>query len=214
MKLSYIISIVIGVICFCLLYLVLDLNILFSLIISIIAYLAFTLILNKNEDNILETAVNSELIKYEKIYSEAKTIIRKIDLLENQIDNLDMQANIRIICDTSNKILVSLKESPKKTKQVRKFIEYYLPFTLNILNQYNTIEDQKLTSKESIDFMKRVEKMLDRVKEACEIQLNNMYESDLLNTNADIKVFETMLKSDGLVDDNMNIIKVEEEEVK
>ncbi len=207
-------SIVIGVICFCLLYLVLDLNILFSLIISIIAYLAFTLILNKNEDNILETAVNSELIKYEKIYSEAKTIIRKIDLLENQIDNLDMKANIRIICDTSNKILVSLKESPKKTKQVRKFIEYYLPFTLNILNQYNTIEDQKLTSKESIDFMKRVEKMLDRVKEACEIQLNNMYESDLLNTNADIKVFETMLKSDGLVDDNMNIIKVEEEEVK
>ena len=60
--------------------------------------------------------------------------------------------------------------------------------------------------------MKKVEKMLDRVKEACEIQLNNMYETDLLNTNADIKVFETMLKSDGLVDDNMNIIKVEEKE--
>ena len=50
--------------------------------------------------------------------------------------------------------------------------------------------------------------MIKRVKEACEVQLNNMYETDLLNTNADIEVFETMLKTDGLVDDNMNI-KVE-----
>ncbi len=212
MKLSYIISIVIGIICFCLLYLVLDLNIIFSLIVSIIAYLAFTMILNKSDENILETTVSNELLEYEKIYSEARNIIKKIDLLENQIDNSSIQINIRNICETSNKILISLKENPKKIKQVRKFIEYYLPFTLNILNQYNTIEDQKLTSKESIDFMQRVEKMLDRVKEACEIQLNNMYESDLLNTNADIKVFETMLKTDGLVDDNMNIIKVEEKE--
>lgn len=212
MKLSYIISIVIGIICFCLLYLILDLNIIFSLVVSIVAYLALTMILNKSDEDILETTVNSELLECEKIYSEAKTIIKKIDMLEEQIDNNSIKDNIRNISQTSSKILVSLRENPKKTKQVRKFIEYYLPFTLNILNQYNTIEDQKLTSKESIDFMKRVEKMLDRVKEACEIQLNNMYESDLLNTNADIKVFETMLKSDGLVDDNMNIIKVEEKE--
>ena len=210
MKLSYIMSVVIGIVCFCLLYLGLDLNIIFSIVISIVLYFACTMIFNKKDE--LQAPVNTEFLEYEKIYSEAVTIIRKIDLLENEIDNDGIKDNIKSICDISNKIIVSLKENPKKTKQVRKFIEYYLPFTLNILNQYNTIEDQKLTSKESLEFMKKVEKMLDRVKEACEIQLNNMYETDLLNTNADVKVFETMLKSDGLVDDNMNIIKVEEKE--
>lgn len=210
MKISYIISVVIGILCFCLLYIGLDLNIIFSIVISIILYFSCTMILNKKDET--QEKVNIELIEYEKVYSEAISIIKKIDKLENEIENDSIKNNIKNICDTSNKIVTSLKENPKKTKQVRKFIDYYLPFTLNILNQYNTIEDQELTSKESVEFMSRVEQMLDRVKDACEKQLNNMYEVDLLNTNADIKVFETMLKSDGLVDDNMNIIKVEEKE--
>ena len=53
--------------------------------------------------------------------------------------------------------------------------------------------------------------MLGRVKTACEAQLNNMYDLDIIDTNADIKVFETMLKTDGLVDNNMNIIDVKKE---
>lgn len=210
MKMSYIISIVIGIACFCLMYLGIDLNIIFSALISVGIYFACTMIFNKKED--MQTIVDAEFVEYQKIYSEAISVIRKIEMLEPQIESDTIKNNIRDISDTVNKIIASLKENPKKSKQVRKFIEYYLPFTLNILTQYNTIEDQELTSKESKEFMQKVEKMLDRVKDACEMQLNNMYESDLLNTNADIKVFETMLKSDGLVDDNMNIIKVNEKE--
>lgn len=210
MKLSYIISIVIGIICFCVLYLGFDLSIIFSIIISVVMYFACTMIFGKKDE--LQTTVNTEKLEYEKLYSDAVTIIRKIDILEDEIENESIKNNIKSICETSNKIVMALKENPKKIKQVKKFIDYYLPFTLNILTQYNTIEDKELTSRESIEFMNRVEKMLDRVREACESQLNNMYEVDLLNTNADIKVFETMLKTDGLVDDNMNIIRVKEKE--
>jgi hypothetical protein len=96
-------------------------------------------------------------------------------------------------------------------KQVRKFVDYYLPFTLKILDQYDKVENQSLTSQESKEFMERVERMLGRVKTACEAQLNNMYDLDIIDTNADIKVFETMLKTDGLVDNNMNIIDVKKE---
>ena len=174
MKLSYLISIVIGISCFCLLYLGLDLNIIFSIVVSVIAYYACTMVLK--EKNEMQVTVDSKTLQYEKMYSDAWSVIRKIRLLESEIE-----------------------------------IDYYLPFTLNILTQYNTIEDQKLTSRESKEFMLKVETMLDRVKEACESQLNNMYETDLVSTNADIKVFETMLKTDGLVDDNMNI-KIEEKE--
>lgn len=209
MKLSYVISIVIGISCFCLLYLGLDLNIIFSIIISVAAYYACTMVLKEKSE--MQVTVDSKTLQYEKMYSEAWAIIRKIKLLEGEIEKDEIRADIVDICETSSKILTSVKENPKKTPQVRKFVDYYLPFTLNILNQYNTIEDQKLTSKESKEFMKKVETMLVRVKEACESQLNNMYETDLVSTNADIKVFETMLKTDGLVDDNMNI-KIEEKE--
>lgn len=206
MKLSYLLSIIVGISSFCLLYLGLDLNIIFSIVVSLIAYYAATMIFKEKDE--LQMDISQDLVKYEKLITDARANIRRLELLKEKIENKTLRDDITYVCDISDRILKSLKENPKKTGQVRKFIDYYLPFTLNILTQYNKIEDQELTSIESKEFMDKVEMMIGRVKEACEIQLNNMYESDLLNTNADIKVFETMLKTDGLVDDNMNI-KVE-----
>lgn len=206
MKLSYLLSIIVGISSFCLLYLGLDLNIIFSIIVSLVAYYAATMIFKEKDE--LQMDISQDLVKYEKLITDARANIRRLELLKEKIENSTLRDDITYVCDISDRILKSLKENPKKTGQVRKFIDYYLPFTLNILTQYNKIEDQELTSVESKEFMDKVEMMIGRVKEACEIQLNNMYESDLLNTNADIKVFETMLKTDGLVDDNMNI-KVE-----
>lgn len=204
MKLSYILSIIIGISAFCILYLGLDFGVIFSLIVSVIAYFASTMVFKEKDEFQIE--VNGDLVEYERLGAEAVQVIRKIELVKDKIDNKELVEDITKICETSNKIAKSLKDNPKKTKQVRKFINYYLPFTLNILTQYNTIEDQALTSKESKDFMAKVETTIKRVKDACEEQLNHMYETDLVNTNADIKVFETMLKTDGLVDDNMNIV--------
>lgn len=209
MKASYIISIIIAIIAFCGLYLGLDLNVLFSVFISLGSYYALTLIFNRNE--VLQEKIDLERLEYEQLTAQATNTIKEIRGLEGKIENPGIQSNILQICETSDKILLSLKEKPKKMKQVRKFVDYYLPFTLKILDQYDRVENQSLTSKESMDFMERVETMLGRVKLACEAQLNNMYDLDIIDTNADIKVFETMLKTDGLVDNNMNIIDVKKE---
>lgn len=209
MKASYIISIIIAILAFCGLYLGLDLNVIFSIFISFGSYYALTLIFNRNE--VLQERIDLERLEYEQITAQASGTIKSIKELEGKIENPAIQSNIAQICGTSNKILTSLKEKPKKMKQVRKFVDYYLPFTLKILDQYDKVENQSLTSQESIEFMERVERMLGRVKTACEAQLNNMYDLDIIDTNADIKVFETMLKTDGLVDNNMNIIDVKKE---
>lgn len=203
MKLSYIISIIIGIIIFCILYLALDFNVFFSAIISIVAYFAFTMIFK--ERDVVQEKVEKDAFEFQKLTNNALVNIRRIENIKKELDNAELVKNIDSICLTSRKIVETIKDNPKKAKQINKFVDYYLPFTLNILTQYNKIEDQKLTSKESKEFLLKVETMIGRVKEACELQLNNMYETDLVNTNADIKVFETMLKSDGLVDDNMNI---------
>ena len=209
MKASYIISIIIAIIAFCGLYLGLDLNVIFSIFISLGSYYALTLIFNRNE--VLQERIDLERLEYEQLTAQASNTIKQIKGLEGKIENSGIQSNISQICETSDKILLSLKEKPKKMKQVRKFVDYYLPFTLKILDQYDKVENQSLTSQESIEFMERVERMLGRVKTACEAQLNNMYDLDIIDTNADIKVFETMLKTDGLVDNNMNIIDVKKE---
>jgi len=209
MKLSYVISVIVGGTFFGILYIGLDFNIILSLIFSIISYYASIMIFRERgpEDDL---TIDSDLFYSQKLSGESLGYINKIEVLVGKIENKELSTEIKEICNISRKIVNVLKENPQKSNQVRKYADYYLPFTLNILTQYNTVEDQKLTSKESKAFMLKVETMILRVKEASKTQLNNMYETDIVNTNADIKVFETMLKTDGLVDDNMKI-KLERE---
>ena len=173
------------------------LGLIFSISSALILYIAISLIFTKEPEEITE-------IEKTNLSKKGKDSIIKISKYQTLIENKTIKDNIKVICDISNKI-IDTAEKGKKTNDVKKFINYYLPFTLNILNQYNEIEDKNLSSKESKEFMKKVETLTDKVKIACENTLNSLYEGVMINTNADIKVFEGMLKSDGLVDDNMKI---------
>ena len=115
-------------------------------------------------------------------------------------------ANVQDICNTSNKIIDTLSKNPGKLSQVNNFINYYLPVTIKILQRYDEIENQKLNSEESQKFMKSVRDMIAKIKEAFHEQLNNMYQAEIIDTDAELKVFEEMLKSDGFLGD-INIKK-------
>ena len=54
--------------------------------------------------------------------------------------------------------------------------------------------------------MKSVRDMIVKIKEAFREQLNNMYQAEIIDTDAELKVFEEMLKSDGFLGD-INIKK-------
>lgn len=203
MKVSYVISIILSIITFLILSMGFSLNVIFSLVIAIISYFAYTLILKSKEE--LQIELDNASPEYIKLTKVGKDNIEKIRKYKNLIENTSISDNIDSICNTSDEIIETVRKNPKKITQIRRFIDYYLPFTVDILEQYNTIEDRKLTSTKSKDFMKKTEELISRVNEACDEQLNNLYEGEIINTNASIKVFEDMLKSDGLVDDDMKI---------
>jgi len=48
--------------------------------------------------------------------------------------------------------------------------------------------------------MKSVEEMIAKIKKAFEEQLSNIYQTEMIDTDAELKVFESMLKSDGFID--------------
>ena len=76
-----------------------------------------------------------------------------------------------------------------------------MPVTIKILERYDEIENQKLATKESKKFMASVEDMIEKIKTAFEEQLSNIYQTEMIDTNAELKVFESMLKSDGFLDE-------------
>ena len=102
------------------------------------------------------------------------------------------------------KLLRRLKKNP--INHAHSFFDYYLPRTLTILNKYDVIENQALEAEEIKKFMASTEKMIAKIKESFKSQLANLYQVDLLDTDAEMKVFESMLKSEGFTDtDDFNI---------
>ena len=210
MKNKYIYSCILGGTFFAIPYLACGISAIPAVAIGIAAYGAGILIFNDKSkidisDNIEES--DKEALK------KAKELIEKMKTISTKLENPEIVKNTRNICDTSNKIVDAVNKNPQKLKNVRNFLNYYLPITIKILERYDEIENQKLTTKESKKFMSSVEEMIAKIKVAFEEQLTNVYQTEMVDTNAELKVFETMLKSDGFLDE-MNIkIENKKEEV-
>ena len=53
--------------------------------------------------------------------------------------------------------------------------------------------------------MEKARETVRTISKAFENQLANLYQSDIIDTGAEMKVFKTMLKADGYDDINLNI---------
>lgn len=143
---------------------------------------------------------------------QAKESIIKMQNISKQLESPQLVQNVKSIYITSNKIIETVEKKPEKLKKVRNFLNYYLPVTIKILERYDEIENQKLTTKESKKFMSSVENMIEKIKDAFEEQLSNIYQTEMVDTDAELKVFESMLKADGFLDEiDFNIEKKDKE---
>ena len=196
MKNRYIISGAVGGAFFALPYLALNIGIVPSLITGAVAFTASTLATKKSN---LDDLGIKNLNAYKQLLENSKSNIKELKRITPSIDNSDIKNDIVEITNTSEKIISRLEKTPEKIPQATNFLNYYLPITLKIMKKYEEIENQKLTSKEVKDFNQRITKLIDNINNAFNIQLNNLYSTDMIDIDAEMKVFESILKSDGLL---------------
>lgn len=91
-------------------------------------------------------------------------------------------------------------DQPAKAGQIRKFINYYLPTTLKMLNNYRIMQDRGVSRSELLNARETLIRGMDMVLVACQKQIDNLYKSDMLDITTDIDVLEQMLRRDGFTD--------------
>lgn len=137
---------------------------------------------------------------------EARDMNNKIEKTIPKIEDTELVDIIKEINATVNKIINTYESKPEKYKNSNNFFNYYLPVTVNIINKYDEIENQSLTTEESQKFMKSTKEMVAKINEAFKKQLSYLYQSDMIDTDAEMKVFESMLKADGYnIDDDFKM---------
>ncbi len=127
-----------------------------------------------------------------------ETILRQIRAVNDRIANLEMSCKIDEIETITRKIFGCLKNDPKKSGQLRGFLNYYLPTTLKILHTYAQLEEQGIEGENITATKERIEGMIDKVVEGFRKQLDKLFQNDALDITTDVAVLEKMLSKDGL----------------
>ena len=148
---------------------------------------------------------------YQKII-EAKKEQKQIKNLIPKVEDIETKQNLKEINETINKILEEVEKNPKKEKRLNNFFDYYLPVLIKITTRYDEIENTRLTSKNEKTFMTKAQKLIKDTNTAFKTILSNLYQKDIIDTDADMKVYELMMKADGIVEEN--IIKKGEQDEK
>ena len=134
------------------------------------------------------------------VIHQGETSIKTIRRLNDEIPDERMSAQIDLIERLTAQIFDSVRQKPEKLGQIRQFLNYYLPTTIKLMEQYVQLQNQSVKTENIDEGMQKIEGLLDKVIVAFRRQLDALYEADVVDITADIRVMEQMMAGEGLTE--------------
>ena len=148
-----------------------------------------------------ETTGNEEL---DKMIADSKKAIAEMKRLDDNIADPTISAQIVRLQQLAGKIFAQVEQNPEKLPQIRKFMNYYLPTTLKILNAYDRMGEQGVSGENITSTMQKVEGMMSTIITAFEKQLDSLFGSEAMDISTDMVVLENMMAREGLTEDPLH----------
>jgi len=134
----------------------------------------------------------------EAIIADGKLAMREMGRLYGSIPNPVIRGKINEIIAVSDKIIRDAMADPSDVPQIRKFLDFYLPTTIKLLNAYDRMDAQGIDGENISGTMKNIDEMLDTAIEAYHKLLDSLFANQALDVETDIEVMNTLLKREGL----------------
>lgn len=137
----------------------------------------------------------------DKIIDEGNEYLRKLRAANDAIPDEALSECIDRMERASADIFAYIADHPGKAPQIRKFMNYYLPTTLKLLDSYERLSRQSVKGENITSTMFNIAGMMHTVADAFEKQLDSLFTDEAMDISADITVFESMLQQEGFVED-------------
>lgn len=134
------------------------------------------------------------------ILAEAEKARREMEHLAATIGDCAITDKIRKLADISDRIAKDVLADPADTGQIRKFQSYFLPSTIGLLHAYDRMGASR--GENASHTKEKIAQMLDTEIRSFEKQLDALYKNDALNVDADIRVMQTLLEREGLLEED------------
>lgn len=151
-------------------------------------------LVNKNEENLEEGKVDSALEIGKSYITEIAAYLPRLP--EN------IQTDVTRLLSIVREIFKQIKKDPERIEELSKFMDYYLPTTVSLLKRYNEFSESEVVTESQKNSMAEIEKTISTIDEAFLKLLNEIYGNVAMDINSDITVLTTMLKQEGLLDND------------
>lgn len=171
---------------------------------------------NDAYEQYLETQKNMERMKEQaerepkrQLSEEArKTIeagnryIEEIRRSNDAIPGIEISNKMYHLENVIRRIFQRVEQHPELIDDLHKFMDYYLPTTMKLLNAYEELDKQELTGEHVQSAKTEIENTLDTINDAFENLLDSFYKETAWDVSSDISVLKTMLAQEGLTGKN------------
>ena len=123
-------------------------------------------------------------------------ILRQIRELNDRIADETLSAKLDRLEQLSGRIFKLVEENEEKRAAASTFLNYYLPTTLKLMENYANFEEAGVSGENLSQAKAKIEKTMDSIVAGFEHQLDALYRTDAMDIASDIQVMETMLRRD------------------
>ena len=134
----------------------------------------------------------------QKLLQERERAVSEMRRLNDSIKDEKISAQIDHLEEVTGKIIDQVVAQPKKRSQIRRFLDYYLPTTLKLLNAYDRMAAAGVDGENISVTKEKIEDMMDTIVKAFDKQLDGLFGEEALDVSTDITVMENLLAREGL----------------
>ncbi|MBQ7841561.1 MAG: 5-bromo-4-chloroindolyl phosphate hydrolysis family protein [Lachnospiraceae bacterium] len=142
-------------------------------------------------------AVRADSTAEQQIEKEGRSYMEKLRKLNDEIPGEVISNKLYKLDDLLLRIFSVLREHPEKSQQMRKFMDYYLPTTVKLVEAYADFDRAGVQSDNILTAKTEIEKTMDTINQAFEKLLGDMYQDAAFEAAADARVLKTILAQDG-----------------
>jgi 5-bromo-4-chloroindolyl phosphate hydrolysis protein len=134
----------------------------------------------------------------DKVVEQGALAAAEMRRLNDSIKGEKISAQIDHLEDVTAKIIAYVADHPHKLSQISKFLNFYLPTTLKLLNAYDRMDDTGISGANIDGTMGKIDAMMDTVVTAFDKQLDALFGDEALDISTDITVMENLMAQEGL----------------
>lgn len=132
------------------------------------------------------------------ILQEGNRALGEMGRIYMSVQDVEVRKKINELMRITDKITQDAIHDPSDIPQIKKFMNYYLPTTIKLLNAYDRMSAQGIEGENLDKSMKSINEMLDQAIEAYKKRLDSLFENQALDIETDIEVMNQMLAREGL----------------